>query len=114
MEWFARPRTVVKFYPGPLNIMNIVNNKKVLDLIYTSITSEGGDGDALWLSKHTSLDDLASLIGEYDGENKTGWSIQTPSENQLLWGKDQEWAIITNDKDFFNNQPDWIILKIDY
>lgn len=94
--------------------MDKINNKKVLDLIYTSIISEGGDGDAIWLSKHTSLNDLASLIGEYDAENKTGWNLQVPDEKHLLWGKDQEWAIITDNKDFFNNQADWIILKINY
>ena len=94
--------------------MNKTNNKKVLELIWSSITSEGGDGDAIWLSKHTSLDDLTSLIGEYDAENKTGWSIQIPDKKHLLWGKDQEWAIITDNKYFFNSQADWIILKIDY
>jgi len=38
--------------------MNTENNKKVLDLIYSSIISEGGDGDAIWLSKHTPLNEI--------------------------------------------------------
>jgi hypothetical protein len=94
--------------------MDKINNKKVLDLIYSSIISEGGDGDAIWLSKHTSLNDLTFLLLEYNSENKIDWDIQVPDKKHILWGKDQEWAIITDDKDFFNNQPDWIILKIDY
>ena len=57
--------------------------KKVLDLIHTSIVSEGGDGDALWLSKHTSLDDLIPLIEEYNNEHKTGWKIEK-STNHIL------------------------------
>lgn len=93
--------------------MNKENNKKVLDLIHTSIVSEGGDGDALWLSKHTPLDDLIPLIEEYNNEHNTGWKIEK-STNHILWGIDQEWAIITNDEEYFNNQPDYIVLKINY
>ena len=66
-------------------------NKKVLDLIYSSIISEGGDGDAIWLSKHTSLSDLKVLIDEYNTSNNTGWKVEE-NENSINWGIDQEWA----------------------
>ncbi len=46
-------------------IMNAENNKKVLDLIHSSIISEGGDGDAIWLSKHTPLSELNKLFDEH-------------------------------------------------
>lgn len=88
-------------------------NLKVLDLIYQSIISEGGDGDALWLSKHTSLEDLSEIIKEYNVNNKTRWDLII-NDDHILWGLDQEWDIITNDVDLFNSQPKWIILKIDY
>jgi hypothetical protein len=93
--------------------MDINNNKKVLDLIYNSIKSEGGDGDAIWLSKHTSLKDILVLIREYDLTNNTGWIVEI-NDNYLSWGIDQEWAIITDNKDFFDSQPSWIILRINY
>lgn len=93
--------------------MNIENNKKVLDLIHTSIKSEGGDGDAIWLSKHTSLDDLTILIEEYNQKNNTGWEIAR-KENYLSWGYREECAIITDDENFFNSQPNWIVLRINY
>lgn len=93
--------------------MNIENNKKVLDLIFTSIRSEGGDGDAIWLSKHTSLDDLTILIEEYNQKNNTGWEIAR-KDKYLSWGYNQEWAIITDDEIFFNSQPSWIVLRINY
>ena len=80
--------------------MNIIN-KKILDLIYMSIMSEGGDGDAIWLSKHTSLDDLEPLIDEYNKTNNTRWKIEK-SEKWVLWGIDQEWAIITDDEEYFD------------
>jgi hypothetical protein len=89
------------------------NNKKVLDLIYTSIISEGGDGDAIWLSKHTPLSELVKLIEEYNKINNTGWEI-IDHNNNISWGIDQEWAIITSDKEYFNSQPNWIILRINY
>ena len=93
--------------------MNIENNNKVLDLIFTSIISEGGDGDALWLSKYTELKDITILIENYNKEHNTGWEIQI-EENRILWGINQEWAIITDDENLFNSQPSWITLRINY
>jgi hypothetical protein len=93
--------------------MNKENNKKILDLIFSSIISEGGDGDALWLSKFTPIEELLKLIEEYNIENNTNWEVKR-EKNYLLWGINQEWAIITDDNEFFNSQPDWIILKINY
>ena len=69
--------------------MDTENNKKVLDLIHSSIISEGGDGDAIWLSKHTSLNEIKKLIDEYNTNNNTGWEIEE-KENHLIWGIDQE------------------------
>lgn len=93
--------------------MNKENNEKVLDLIFTSIISEGGDGDAVWLSKYTDLSDIITIIDEYDKKNNTGWEIQK-KENYLLWGINQEYAIITNDKNFFKSQSNNINLKLNY
>lgn len=89
------------------------NNRKVLDLIHSSIISEGGDGDAIWLSKHTPLNEMVKLIDEYNTNNNIGWEIQE-KDNHLLWGKDQEWAIITCDEEFFDLQPSYIVLRINY
>lgn len=88
-------------------------NEKILNLIYFSIVSEGGDGDALWLSKHTSMSDLVEDIKDYNLMYKINWTIEI-KDNHLLWGENQEWAIITNDETFFKSQPDYIILKINY
>ena len=81
--------------------------------MYTSIMSEGGDGDALWLSKHTPLNEISELIKEYSAENNIDWEIKM-QDKCLLWINGQEGAIITNDKDFFDAEPNWITLKINY
>lgn len=86
---------------------------KILELMWTSIRAESGDGDAIWLSKHTSLPELVYLINKFNIVNKTGWDLEV-KPNHLIWGIDQEWALITDDSYFFQEQPDWIILKIDY
>jgi hypothetical protein len=86
---------------------------KILDLIFNSIISEGGDGDAIWLSKHSPIEELAKLVKYYNALNTTGWEIII-KENHLLWGNDYEWAIVTNDKEFFVSQPAYLTLKIDY
>lgn len=36
-------------------------SKQILDLIYNSICSEGGDGDAIWFSRYNTLDELMEL-----------------------------------------------------
>ncbi len=106
-------RLLLIFFVMHRLIMNTENNKKVLDLIHSSIVSECGDGDAIWLSKHTPLNELKVLIDEYNTSNNTGWVIEV-NENYLNWGRDQEWATITCDENYFNSQPNWIILRINY
>ena len=88
-------------------------NRQILELMWASIKAESGDGDAIWLSKHTSIDKLVPLIEAFNLEFNTGWEIKQES-NHLIWGIDQEWGIITDNSYFFQEQPDWIVLKIDY
>lgn len=88
-------------------------NKIIIDLIYKSVTSEGGDGDAYWLSKYTKLTDLIALIDEYKEENNIDWELII-HDDYILWGTGQEWATITDSKGVFDERPDWIILNIDY
>jgi hypothetical protein len=91
--------------------MNTTNY--TLDLLYIFVIAEGGDGDAIWLSKHVSLDNLVDELKKYNIEKNTKWEIKI-FDNHILWGRDQEWVIITDDKLFFESQPSWITLKLDY
>lgn len=93
--------------------MSTENNKIVLNLIHSSITSESGDGDAIWLSKYTPLDEIMILINEYNIKNNINWIVKK-EKNYIHWGIDQEWATITCDENFFNSQPNWIVLRINY
>ena len=52
-------------------------------------------------------------IDEYNTSNNTGWKVEE-NENYIIWGIDQEWATITCDENFFNSQPSYIILRINY
>ena len=86
--------------------------EKMIDLLYSSVVSEGGDGDAIWLSKHTSLKDIIPMLEKYDVDHNTGWKVVV-SENHINWGDGQEWVLITDSGVFYHDQPAWIILKID-
>jgi len=88
-------------------------NIKILDTIYFSIIFEGGDGDAIWLSRYTSLEEIKKLLNKYNIEKNIDWIIEE-NDNHLMWGIDQEWAIITCDENFFNSQPNYITLRIKY
>ncbi len=87
-------------------------NKKIIDLLWTSVNFESGDGDAIWLSKHTSLDIISELIKEYSEENNIDWTLEV-KDKQMLWGKGEEWVVITNDEETYS-KSDWITLKINY
>lgn len=87
--------------------------RKLIDLLYHSVLSEGGDGDALWLSRHTSLEKIEELIKAYNEENNIGWKLER-NEHRIAWGKDQEWVCILDNEEVFNNCPDWMVLKIRY
>ena len=86
-------------------------NNKIIDLLYSSVVAEGGDGDALWLSKYTPLVDIIPMLDKYNEEHNTGWKIEV-GENYINWGDNQEWVLITNSKEIYNEQPDWITLRI--
>jgi len=88
-------------------------NEKILDLIRNAVIVESGDGDAIWLSKHTSLDEIIKLIEEYNLKNDTGWEIQK-EENYLTWGINQEWATITNDELYFSLNSKKFIFSLNY
>lgn len=95
----------------------VMNNEiiieKLLDLIFTSIISEGGDGDAIWLLKQIDIDILIPIIDEFNQKNNTNWIIET-KDGYLFWGYGMEGAIITNNENLFNSFPNYITLKIIY
>lgn len=90
-----------------------MNTNKIIDLLYTSVVAEGGDGDAVWLSKHTPLKDIIPMLEKYDADHNTGWSMRNQDANVISWGDNQEWVTITDSREVYNDQPAWIILRID-
>jgi len=86
--------------------------EKIIDLLYTSVKSEGGDGDAIWLTKYTPLSEIPSVLNKYNEKHNTKWVV-TINQDHILWGDNQEWVMITESREFYDKQPNWIILKID-
>lgn len=86
-------------------------NLKILDLIYDSVRAECGDGDAIWLCKHTPLKEIYDLIEWYNASHRTNWQIKN-NKDSISWGDNQEWVEITDNREYFNNAQR--ILKIDY
>jgi len=85
----------------------------LLDFLYHSVLSEGGDGDALWYTRFYDLDDIQKIVEEYNDDYAIRWKIKREG-NFLTWGDNQEWIFITDDEDTFKNQPDWIVIKLRY
>lgn len=92
---------------------------KIVNLIYTSVVGEGGDGDALWLCRFFTIDELIPILEEYSKDKD--WVVKKSEHNgveYLSWGPEDEFfeegVIITDNKEFFNSQPDWHTIKIRY
>lgn len=81
---------------------------KIIDILYNDCISAGGDGDALWYLKYYTIDDVLPLIKEYNSKLKFPFEIEYINDNTINWGKDQEWIIITNSEEIYNNAPSWI------
>ena len=88
-------------------------NELIIDLLYKSVISEGGDGDAIWLVKYTKLNDIVPLLEKYNLENKTNWIIDI-REDSIHWGDNQEWVIIINNSTDFIESPTYTTLRINY
>jgi hypothetical protein len=86
---------------------------KLIDLIYNEVLSAGGDGDALWYSRFYDINDIYPLIKEYNDKTPFPWAIEL-KDKTINWGQGQEWAMITNDEDFYNMFPEWCQMKIRY
>lgn len=88
---------------------------KLIDLLYNEVISVGGDGDAIWYTRFYDLNDIKALVKEYNDINKIDWEIEEDAPGVISWGKYQEFVIITNDINCFNNSPDdFTQMKIRY
>ena len=94
-----------------------INKEHVTNLIeflYKEVCSSGGDGDALWYSKHYSIEDLLECFKEYNDDNAIGWKFADLSVNTFHWGNSQEWVTVTTSKELYDSSPDWQQIKIQY
>lgn len=84
--------------------------KELINWLIAEVISAGGDGDALWYSRYYHVDEILPILQEckiYD------FSIDK-KENSITVGQHQEWLIITNNQEDWNNAPSWQQVKIWY
>ncbi len=87
---------------------------KLIDLLYNEVISAGGDGDALWYTRFFDLNEIKTIVKEYNDTNNIKWQINEDRPGTFTWGKGEEAAIFTDDINEFNSSPDWIQMKIIY
>lgn len=84
--------------------------KRLINWLIAEVISAGGDGDALWYSQYYHVDDILPVLQECELYNFT----IDKKEDSITIGKDQEWMIITNNEEDWNNAPSWQQVKIWY
>lgn len=70
-------------------------------MLYNNLINSGGDGDAIWYLKYQTIDEILPLLEEYNSKLKFPFTIES-TNNTIHWGQNQEWAIITTDKELYN------------
>jgi hypothetical protein len=84
---------------------NLSRVKTIIGWLINEVQSAGGDGDGIWYSKYYDIQDIkriiltSCLLPDY-------WKLEEKN-GELHVGENQEWLIITNNKDSFNNRPSW-------
>lgn len=94
---------------------NINQTTKLIEWMYESVLSEGGDGDAFWYSKLFDIKDLKEIVEEYDRNHAIGWDVEYDEYRELFtWSKGEEGIVITNSEIEFLKKPDWVIITLIY
>ena len=80
----------------------------LIDWLVNEVRSADGDGDAIWYSKHYWVNDILTLVQEYNDKQKYKWEISFDEEKgRISYGQYQEGLLITNNKEDFDNRPSW-------
>ena len=96
------------------NEQNIVEIRNVhvvnlLRWLFNEVISAGGDGDAFWYTRYYNLEYISDIIKKLNVELQIEWSIEDCMDPQgrryLSWGQNQEYIIITCDKEMWENRP---------
>ena len=92
--------------------------KNLLRWLVAEVKSASGDGDAIWYSKHQTIDELLPFVAEINKELNLNWTIkinETPDGCAYLsWHDNQECLIITNSEKMWNERPFWSQCSIDW
>ena len=92
------------------------NREHVITLIrwlFNEVLSAGGDGDGIWYSHYFDIEDILQLIAD---ENlcPSFFKAEVKDSKTISFGRGEEWLIITNDKEVFNNRPSWQQISLSY
>lgn len=87
--------------------MNDELNLRMLQLLHDSVIEECGD--AIWLSKLTTLFQLTKLIKTFE----TDFELKE-YDGYVTWGRDGEYVTITNSEQIFDSKSKYVTLKLIY
>ncbi len=73
----------------------------IIDMLYKAMAGEGGDGWAVWYTEHKSLNEILQAVHKYNNNLKFKMDHITFEGHDIVWGRDQEHILITNDLDTF-------------
>lgn len=80
-------------------IPDYIDILSISKFLYQKTIEDGGDGESVWLTKFYKLKDIVDIIENSKIEPE--WTVEL-KDKSIIWWRDQEGVIITNDKEVFN------------
>jgi hypothetical protein len=79
--------------------------ESLLRWIAQEVWSAGGDGDAIWISKYFSIEDILNIVNKMNETEWDNWWEILGNGEEICLSHGQESIIITNNQDF--EVPSW-------
>ncbi len=78
----------------------------LLNWLADEVCRAGGDGDAIWYSEYYDVKEIFEIVKEINSGWKFPWKVELNGDT-IFWGEHQEGMLITNNKETFDNRPNW-------
>ena len=74
------------------------------------VLGEGGDGDAIWITKWHKIKDILPIVLDLNSNSWSNWWTIEDNETEIMLHHDQESWVITTDANY--NVPAWSICTL--
>lgn len=79
----------------------------ILQLIHNEVLSSCGDGDAIWYTTYSTLEEILLVLVKFNESQDNYWTIDSSRPSVIYASNYQEDFIITDSEKIWNERPSW-------